>query len=151
MEENKKVYKQREAVAAYKALERISELPMEWDTIYKLFELKKALKGQADFQQECEKKLLEKYQPERKNNQLKLKTTEEARAFDQEWINIGNIDLPNLEIPEVIIPVRELTEAGEQAQMKGIIRDLEALDVFVMFEKDDTEEIPVLEIAAPEE
>lgn len=138
---NNRVFTQKEAVAAYKILSKISSQPMSWKTAYWMSKLKKKLGAQLDFQKECEEKLFEKYQPEQtEEGRLKLKTPEEARAFDKEWEEIGSIELADLQFQKVYIP--------ETENLQISMADMEALDGFVQFgpEEPEEEEIPELKV-----
>ena len=134
-----KVFTQKEAVMAYKALEKISGQEVGWKTAYWLMKLKKQLQGQFDFQRECEQKLFEKYHPVQDGGQFKFNSTDEAQAFVKELEDIGNIELTDLHIKPVEIPERE--------NLHLTVADMEALDGFVEFQE---EYVPELTIVEPE-
>lgn len=131
-----RVFTQREAVAAYKALERIKSQQMSWKLSYWVTKLRQKLQAQVEFQQECEIKLVEKYGATvDENGRVQLKTKEEAKAFDNEWAEIGNIQLTDLKITPAVV-----TEAEN---LKISPEDMEALDGFVEFDMpEDTAEEP---------
>lgn len=124
---------QKQAVAAYKALEKLSDQPMGWKTSYWVMKLKKKLKLQNDFQNECERKLVEKYKPTiLANGRMKLETAEKAREFDAEWAEIGNIELTDLKFQKIVI--------SEFENLKLSPSDIEALEEFVEFDVPEDEE-----------
>lgn len=127
-----RVFTQKEAVAAYKVLEKIKDQPMSWKMAYWMTKLRQKLKVQMDFQTECEKKLVEKYGvTPTADGRVKLKSPEEARSFDAEWTEIGEIQLTDLKIKPIVLTEMDALRLSPE--------DVENLDGFVEFIISDEE------------
>ncbi len=116
--------KQSEVIRAYKALAKVGQQDLPIRLAYDLFKLKTALQPQYDFQVTEEKKASANATAN-PDGSITFGTPEEAAAFRQKLIELGDIDV-DMKVKPVQIP---LSIPGLTLSME----DIEALDRFILF------------------
>lgn len=116
--------KQSEVIRAYKALAKLGQQNLPIRLAYDLFKLKTALQPQYDFQVAEEQKASANATAN-PDGSISFGTPEEAAAFRQKLMELGDIDV-ELKVKPVQIP---LSIPGLTLSMD----DVEALDRFILF------------------
>ena len=120
--------KQGKIINAYNALSRLYMQQLPIKEAYKIFGLRKQMKGQYDFQVEREKQFLEKYNGYFDDNgEVKFHKREEAKQFAD-----AVTELSEMEVEEQITPITMKMDALND--LKIMPGDIESLDGIVIFE-----------------
>lgn len=118
--------KQIQCVEAYKALKKLSGIPMDLGISYRLMKLKKQLEVHYSFEEQEETKMFNEFHGSfnEDGKTMTFPTPEEAKEFSRKWQ-----ELRNMEIDEEFTPVDVPLDQNFQLTMQ----DMEALDGFVNF------------------
>lgn len=126
--------KQSILVDAYKVIQKLSDQPISMKVGLKLFQLKKQLEPQYEFQLESEDKIFSQYPVQNLKNvgnrTIATFETEQAATEAKELLN----ELENMEINLDFLPIHISEEDG----LSLTLNDIEALSHFVIFELNNT-------------
>ena len=122
--------KQSEINKSYNALVRLSQMRLPIKTAFSVYQLVKKIEEPYKFALEEEKKLINKYNAEVKENGIiSFSSAEDKNSFQNELQELNQLD-HDIEIEPIIIKIEDL---GEQTITPS---DIFALEGFVEFEGD---------------
>lgn len=117
----------KQAIEAYKTIERLSTQPLPVKGAYALHRLKRRLTPEWEFQLQRENRLLDELKPESvEGTNVRFKTPEDAATWRAQMA-----ELDEMELDYDIEPVR--VNLGEDARIT--LEDIDMLDGFVIFEE----------------
>ena len=122
--------KQSEINKSYNALVRLSQVRLPIKTAFSVYQLVKKIEEPYKFALEEEKKLINKYNAEVKENGIiSFSSAEDKNSFQNELQELNQLD-HDIEIEPIVIKIEDL---GEQTITPS---DIFALEGFVKFEGD---------------
>lgn len=122
--------KQSEINKSYNALVRLSQMRLPIKTAFSVYQLVKKIEEPYKFAFEEEKKLINKYNAEVKENGIiSFSSAEDKNSFQNELQELNQLD-HDIEIEPIVIKIEDL---GEQTITPS---DILALEGFVEFEGD---------------
>ena len=122
--------KQLEINTSYNALVRLSQVRLPIKTAFSVYQLVKKIEEPYKFALEEEKKLINKYNAEVKENGIiSFSSAEDKNSFQNELQELNQLD-HDIEIEPIVIKIEDL---GEQTITPS---DIFALEGFVEFEGD---------------
>lgn len=122
--------KQSEINKSYNALVRLSQMRLPIKTAFSVYQLVKKIEEPYKFALEEEKKLINKYNAEVKENGIiSFSSAEDKNSFQNELQELNQLD-HDIEIEPIVIKIEDL---GEQTITPS---DIFALEGFVEFEGD---------------
>ena len=122
--------KQSEINKSYNALVRLSQVRLPIKTAFSVYQLVKKIEEPYKFALEEEKKLINKYNAEVKENGIiSFSSAEDKNSFQNELQELNQLD-HDIEIEPIVIKIEDL---GEQTITPS---DILALEGFVEFEGD---------------
>ena len=122
--------KQLEINKSYNALVRLSQVRLPIKTAFSVYQLVKKIEEPYKFALEEEKKLINKYNAEVKENGIiSFSSAEDKNSFQNELQELNQLD-HDIEIEPIVIKIEDL---GEQTITPS---DIFALESFVEFEGD---------------
>ena len=122
--------KQSEINKSYNALVRLSQVRLPIKTAFSVYQLVKKMEEPYKFALEEEKKLINKYNAEVKENGIiSVSSAEDKNSFQNELQELNQLD-HDIEIEPIVIKIEDL---GEQTITPS---DIFALEGFVEFEGD---------------
>ena len=118
---------QKQVIAAYKALNKLSTQPMPIKTAYALHKLRRTLKPAWEFQCEQENILLDKLKPELlSDGQVRFNSPEDLQEWNETMSQVSKIE-SDIEILPVTVVMDE--------SMRITLDDMDVLEGIVIFEE----------------